>query len=206
MHNYIILHTSTLSCTYIHTDQPQCVTGFVTNETLQSVLLIRKDGGKILIPESTQTVSPHTSFTCDGNVTKWIVHWQESSSGSFPEIQVWRFSNEANTVSQLVGSTAITAEPGATRAIAHRVFEFTVDPPLPVQAGDVLGVYLPESRIRLYYGAKESNEVLYQTVASSLTIFPDPIPTVRSISRVLLISAEVGRFLFVLSAYYQAYV
>ena len=160
----------------------------------------------MLIPDSTQTVSPRTSFTCDGNVTKWIIRWQESSSSSlsFPEIQVWRFSNEANATFQLVGNTAITAELGATRAIADRVFEFTVDPPLPVQAGDVLGIYRPESRIRLYYGAEESNEVLYQTVASSLTVFPDPTPTVSTISRVLLISVEVGRCLFVLSAYHQA--
>ena len=157
--------------------------------------------------ESTQSVSPHTSFTCNGNVTKWIMRWIPfiSSSMNFPELQVWRPSNEANATFQLVGSTAITADPGATRTIADFVFEFTVNPPLPVQAGDVLGIYQPaESRIRLYSGAIQSNEVLFQIVSSSLTIFPEPTLAVRSMSRVPLISAEVGRFLFVLAACSQA--
>ena len=112
----------------------------------------------------------------------------------YPELQVWRSSNEANATLQLIGSTAITGEPGATRAIANNVYEFTVDPPLPVQAGDVLGIYRPESRIMLYAGAKleGSNEVLLQTTASRLRAFPDPALTVESIFRVPLISAEVG--------------
>ena len=160
----------------------------------------------MLFFENTQSVSPHTSFTCNGNVTKWIMRWIQvtSSSMNFPELQVWRPSNEANVTFQLVGSTAITADPGATRAIADFVFEFTVNPPLPVQAGDVLGIYQPESRIRLFSGAIQSNEVLFQIVSSSLTIFPEPTPTVRPLSRVPLISAEVGRFLFVLAACSQA--
>ena len=185
-----------------HTDQPQCVNGFVTNEMLQSVYLQRRFGLHS-IPKSTQIVSPHNSFTCDGNVTKWIMRWQQISfmTSSFPELQVWRPSNEANATFQLVGRTAITADPGATRDIADNVFEFTVNPPLPVQAGDVLGIYQPaESRIKLFYEPEGSNKALFQSGVNNLSIFPNSPLTVESIMRAPLISAEVGRCLFVLAA------
>ena len=132
---------------------------------------------------------------------RWI-EIAETINNSFPELQVWRPSNEANATFQLVGSTTITADSRATRAIAIDVYEFTVDPPLPVLAGDVLGIYQPESRITLYFGAEQSNEVLYQSAASSLSIFPEPPLRVLSHSRFPLISAEVGWCWFVLSINY----
>ena len=179
-----------------HADQPQCVNGFATDETLQSVILQYKFGHR-LFSKNTQSVSPHTSFTCDGNVTKWIMRWLEDTAIVnliYPELQVWRSSNDANATLQLIGSMAITGELGATRAIANNVYEFTVDPPLSVQAGDVLGIYRPESRIMLFAGAEleGSNEILLQTTASRPRTFPDPALTVESIFRVPLISAEVG--------------
>ena len=189
-----------------HTDQPQCVNGFVPNEILQSVYLQRRFGLKF-IPESTQIVSPHNSFTCDGIVTKWIMRWQQIRfiGSSFPELQVWRSSNEANATFQLVGSTTFTAGPGAMRIIAINVVEFTVYPPLPVQAGDVLGIYQPaESRIRLFYEPEGSNEALFQSGVNHLSMFPNSPLTVESTMRVPLISAEVGRCLFVLAECYQA--
>ena len=187
-----------------HTDQPQCVNGFVSNETLQSLLLRRRFGLRF-IRESTQIVSPHNNFTCDGNVTKWIMRWQEIrfTGLSFPELQVWRSSYETNATFQLVGSTTFTTDPGATRIIAINVLEFTVNPPLSVQAGDVLGIYQPaESRIRLFYEPEGSNEALFQSGVNNLSIFPNSSLTVESTMRVPLISAEVGRCLFVLAACY----
>ena len=167
------------------------------DDTLQSLFLQRRDGLRSF--SETQIVSPHTSFTCNGNVTKWIMRWVEMAETianrnlSFPELQVWRPSNGESAILWLVGSTAITADPRATRAIANDVYEFTVDPPLPVQAGDVLGIYQPQSRITLYFRALESTEILFQTTASRLSTFPDPALTVESeFRRVPLISVEVG--------------
>ena len=146
-----------------------------------------------------QNISPHINFTCSGSVTKWILGRSGAGGtrrGQFPELQVWRASTETGYDFQLVGGTMIDFSVAHVE-VASQVFEYLVDPPLQVEAGDVLGIFQPmenESRLWSWYeGAEGSIETLYQTTTSRLDQFPaPPLPAVQTHSYLPLVTVEVG--------------
>ena len=96
-----------------------------------------------------QRLFPDIMFTCNGLITKWIVGAETRTSGTrMPELQIWRDSG-GNTFSKINSSLLIPSETGNSN-----VHEYTPDPPLMFQDGDILGVYQPEdsqSQLVLYY-------------------------------------------------------
>ena len=95
-----------------------------------------------------QQITPDIRFTCDGMITKWIIgaRWNNDDNNLYPEVQIWR--NSGNYTYQKINGTLIDVE----TENKNRVYEYDNFPPIPFQAGDILGVFLPRrgaSKLRL---------------------------------------------------------
>ena len=89
-----------------------------------------------------QLIIPNMTFTRSGSVVRWTFAAQYSASATqYPELQVWRENTTGTYVK--VGSTG-NMEPIQTAYL--NVYEYVLDPPIQVLAGDVLGIYQPSSR------------------------------------------------------------
>ena len=112
-----------------------------------------------------QLIIPNTTFTQNGSVVRWTFAAQyRASATQYPELQVWRENTTGTYVK--VGSTD-NMEPTQTAYL--NVYEYVLDPPLQVLAGDVFGIYQPssrDSRVHLLF-LKDSNHVNWYTSASN---------------------------------------
>ena len=88
-----------------------------------------------------QLIIPNTTFTRNGSVVRWTFAARyRASATQYPELQVWRENTTGTYVK--VGNTS-NMEPAQTAYL--NVYEYVLDPPLRVLAGDVLGIYQPSS-------------------------------------------------------------
>ena len=88
-----------------------------------------------------EQIIPNMTFTRNGSVVRWTFAAQYSTSATqYPELQVWRENTTGTYVK--VGSTG-NMEPAQTAYL--NVYEYVLEPPLQVLAGDVLGIYQPSS-------------------------------------------------------------
>ena len=144
-----------------------------------------------------QQITPDIKFTCDGMITKWIVGADWVGRDSFyPELQVWR--NIGNDVYQKRNGTFITI-PSVS---SNRIYEYDNFSPIPFQAGDILGVFLPrnrDTRLRLLSETKDSPTNYYLNTANSASESPfDTIDiqstqSLRSQAYHPLVSVEIGK-------------
>ena len=93
-------------------------------------------------PTARQQITPDINFTCDGLITKWIIGagWVNRGN-SYPELQVWR--KVGNGVYNKMNGTVIDI----TMPISMRIYEYDTFSPIPVLAGDILGVFQPGNDI-----------------------------------------------------------
>ena len=109
-----------------------------------------------------QRIIPSLRFDCDGAITKWIVgaSWRNAATAtSFPDLQIWR-NLSRNGVYMKVGNTTLIA----TSQNSSRLYEFPVEPSLPFQRGDILGIFQPSgsrSRLRILYRTGRGNPLNY---------------------------------------------
>jgi hypothetical protein len=108
-----------------------------------------------------QQITPEMKFTCDGMITKWIIgaSWW-SSDYLYPELQIWR--NIGNETYQEINATLIEFE----TQMFNQIYEYDNFIPIPVQSGDILGMFLPstsDSRLDLYteYFGSAVNYIVY---------------------------------------------
>ena len=113
----------------------------------------------------------------------------------FPELQIWRFSRES--VYQKVNGTLLNVE-------GDDVYEYTVDPPLAFQPGDVLGLFQPdldESVLQLEYnrngGSVYYTQYLFESGYSSNMLFNISGEHVSSRIGVPLVSASIGKIHYI---------
>ena len=135
-----------------------CTQGFITRERLADEALLI---GNFVDPDRNQNgiqlIMPGMTFTRNGSVVRWTFVARYRASGTqYPELQVWRESTTGTYVK--VGNTS-NMEPN--QAAYLNVYEYVLDPPLQVLAGDVLGIYQPSYRnSRLYISSmSDSNQV-----------------------------------------------
>ena len=129
-------------CTF--TDKSECECGFVSVERMRLAMGNDVVAGRKAI-SSRQQVTPAMTFTCDGMITRWIIgaEWNGNNT-HFPELQVWR--NIGNSRYQKINGT--TAE--LPTSISTWMYTYTDFTPVPVQAGDILGIFIPRnSRLSL---------------------------------------------------------
>ena len=96
--------------------------------------------GNAINPAERLQITPDIKFTCDGMITKWIIgaNMLNSTSSTLPELQVWR--NIGNDTYQKRNGTFITIPTESS----NRIYEYDNFSPIPFQAGDILGVFLPQ--------------------------------------------------------------
>ena len=88
-----------------------------------------------LVPEV--YVVPNLRFTTDGLLQKWIFVSQEDSNQrfQFPHFRVWRRTGQSYTA--VNGTHTMGSNPVRSRDL--NVYEYTLDPPAPVEYGDFIG-------------------------------------------------------------------
>ena len=128
-----------------------------------------------------QRIIPSLRFDCDGAITKWIVgaSWNGGAS-SFPDLQIWR-NLSRNGVYMKVGNTTLIA----TRSNSSQLYEFPVEPSLPFQRGDILGIFQPRralSRLRILYKTGSGTPLNYVFRTPSSVTEP-PLETFSTSSR-----------------------
>ena len=149
-----------------------------------------------------QQISPEIKITCNGLITKWIIGAEWTSGVSaylYPELQVWR--NVGNETYRKMNGTYVFF-PFSARA--NRIYEYTEFAPIPVESGDVLGIFIPPyspSRLRLRFENDHINnpKVYYRSTDSSATSSPyeeldrqNNDPSLRTSSYYPLVSLEIG--------------
>ena len=154
--------------------------------------------GSATNPDQRQQITPDIKFTCDGMITKWIVgaDW-ESSDSFYPELQVWR--NIGNDKYQKMNGTVITTPTESP----NRIYEYDNFSPIPFQAGDILGVFLPrdkEARLCLLSETTDSPTNYYLTTANMDSESPFDTIDIQSTQSLMsqayhpLVSVEIGKF------------
>ena len=97
-----------------------------------------------------QLIIPNTTFTRNGSVVRWTFAARyRASATQYTELQVWRENTTGTYVK--VGNTS-NMEPNQTAYL--NVYEYVLNPPLQVLAGDVLGIHQPSSansRVQLLF-------------------------------------------------------
>ena len=89
----------------------------------------------------TQQITPDMTFTCNGTITKWIfATGLMINAPRSAEFQLWR--NTGSDVYEKINGTLITM---TEIEVSAHIYEYDAFPPIPVQAGDILGVFLPSS-------------------------------------------------------------
>ena len=140
-----------------------CTEGFITRERLADEALLIGDFADPNLGNQ-QLIIPNMTFTSSGSVVRWTFAAQyRASATQYPELQVWRENTTGTYVK--VGSTG-NMEPNQTAYL--NVYEYVLDPPLQVLAGDVLGIYQPSStnsHVHLLF-LSDSNHVNWYTNVS----------------------------------------
>ena len=130
----------------VFSDSPGCVCGFTSVERMRILLgldTVGRNGSR----HQRQQITPDMKFACDGLITKWIVgaDWRNDDD-LYPELQVWR--NIVNNTYHKINSTFLNIETESS----NKIYEYEDFSPIPVQAGDTLGVFIPRaglSRLRV---------------------------------------------------------
>ena len=146
---------------------------------------------------SGQLLTPDLRFTCDGVVTKWIIGADWNSNKSlFPELQVWR--NTGNSTYQKISGVSMELPASSTR----RIYIYVDFPPVKIQAGDILGVFMSnKSRLSFLYETNSSVTNYIVPIGDSELPSLDTFDLEQNASTVvtgfyrLLVSAKVGKLL-----------
>ena len=136
-------------------------------------LLLGRESTALTTVDRRQHISPDINFTCDGMITKWIIVANSSTGVNnqfFPELQVWR--NVGNDTYHIINGTHIFLP--FVPASSDTLFEYSAFDPIPVRAGDVLGVFIPDDIYSRIFLRSESStnrpRLYYHTVDSTVTV------------------------------------
>ena len=127
-----------------------------------------RDIGRLVNHDTRQQITPDINFICDGVITKWIVggFWVNNSALiPGPELQLWR-KTTGNAYTKING-TFITSSVNSDNGI----FNSSSFSPIPFQAGDILGIFVPRlnsTRLRLRFELSRG-PLNYYTVISPST-------------------------------------
>ena len=159
-------------------------------------VLKKKLGGLTSRAYNAQSIFPSITFVCKANVTKWIIGgatFNNRDCARSVELQLWRLNPNTSVEYQRVYTSGELEVVNAT--IASRAFEYPVDPPLTVQPGDMLGIYLPTKNITsvtINYERDVGAEALFQFTSTSQDEFPAPAVHVVTHHHLPMVTVEIG--------------
>ena len=140
-------------------------------------------------------VVPDWNFNCSGNITSLLLGVDiRTGETEYPEVQTWRRNGNQFT---RVDSRTIVLSPG--NFSASGVFQYHLTTPLPVVAGDMIGVYQPNdgsSVVRIYYKTNDPDapESYRVRKMESSTTFHDSTPD--TLQEYILLSVITGMITF----------
>ena len=146
---------------------------------------------------SRQQITPDMKFTCDGVVTSWIIaaEWN-GTKGLFPEFQVWR--NIGRSEYKKISGSVLEFQ----TSVSPRINAYSVLPPMPVQSGDILGIFLPNnSRLNLLSETTNTPTNYYLPTEDSEESFLDIIDLGGNLGQLMresyhpLVSPVIGKCL-----------
>ena len=161
------------------------------------ILLGLDSVGSRITTDKRQQITPDIRFTCDGMITKWIVGADWNSNGSlYPEVQIWRSSG--NDMYWKINGTLIEVE----TENEEQIYEYDNFPPIPFQAGDILGVFTPpypDSKLRVRAETEHGHTNYYIDLNISDTVSPydgfdlqQDIPLISSSVYYPMVTVEIG--------------
>ena len=150
--------------------------------------------GRLIGHNRRQQITPNITFTCDGWITKWIIGalWG-SENMLFPELQIWR--NDGNATYRKINGTFISVE----TSNASLIYEYSDFSPIPFQAGDILGAFVPKgSKLKLRSEHDRSHLNYFNTTSDDATESPyDSIDLSGPLSTATyhpLVSVEISKY------------
>ena len=132
---------------------PQCVQGFLSEEALRIAvdMYVTDNTYNVRTHERQQRIIPGIRFTCTGMLTKWIIGAQRTltQTTNHLQLQIWRRRSRTSNTFDRTNFNDLT-DLNATDDL--NVYEYTPNPPLQVQANDLLGLFQPRSTdTQVYY-------------------------------------------------------
>ena len=175
----------------LNADTLDCEHGFMSELKMRFVLgLETATWDSISSTVSQQFLTPDMRFTCNGMITKWIIAANVNDDKPHTaELQLWR--NTTNGVYKRINETQITMT-DSPRA----VYEFENFSPIPFQAGDFLGLYLPFSKVIGLY-SEDTNSTINYYIDTGSDFHNTPFNTINTASLAssyyhLMVSAEIS--------------
>ena len=129
--------------------EEQCTYGFLDFDGIDvsstSEILIVTLPDNDLLSNFRRWIFPNINFTCDGYITSWTLRVNNSMPESMdtaliPQITTWRRLLAGSNFYML---QSITNQSQLTSLKSDTQLMFTPSPPIPVQAGDIVGIRLP---------------------------------------------------------------
>ena len=149
-----------------------CGHGFMSAERMKILLGVDSVGEEVT-NNGRQQIIPDMKFTCNGIITKWIfgAYWGDGTS--YPELQLWR--EIGNDTYQKINGTLITIETES----ANGVYEYDNFPPIPFQAGDILGVFVPPvNDSRLTFKSEKERGLTNHYIHTGYNVTMSPYKTI----------------------------
>ena len=124
------------------------MTGFVEEATIHNLSV---EIGNLTFNLGELRLFPNIKFNTNGYITAWTVGGIITKRKRNPELQIWRKINDSNDDDYIrVNKFQLDEMNGIV--IASNVREYSVNPPVQVQAGDILGLFQPnDSSVFIYY-------------------------------------------------------
>ena len=184
-------------------DSAGCDCGFMSVERMRIVLGLETFGERVSLA-ARQQITPDIKFTCGGLITKWIIGagWLNRGN-SYPELQVWR--KVGNGVYRKMNGTVIDISmQGSTR-----IYEYNNFSPIPVLAGDILGVFQPDidiSQLGLWSEIDNGPLTYYLPTDDMATESPFSLIDVQNMSSLSsqiyhLVTVEMSKLCFLSGVY-----
>ena len=125
-------------------------------------------------------IIPDMQVTCNGTLTGWRAAGEITSKSTSPLLQIWREIEGQPGRYQMEGEHIPLGRCDGTNELEEisansRYYECTLEAPISVRTGDIVGVVLPrerDSNFRLYFTDNSVTNYVYHF--HPLTVFPDP--------------------------------
>ena len=133
----------------------QCTSGFLDFDSVDESSIVTLPDSNLsnedLLSNFRRWIFPNINFTCDGYITSWILRVNNSMSSVdttlILHITTWRLQGTvAITGSSMYMQQSITNN---VSKIVGDMIEYTPSEPIPVQAGDAVGIRLDEGMLRI---------------------------------------------------------
>ena len=142
----------------------------------------------VFTKDQDQSIFPDITFNCNGFITKWIMGAERFNVNSplHPELSIWR---------RISSDTYIKIKSSFLQTINETnhtyVYEYSPNPPLEFQEGDILGMYQPSDGNVAVYFQKNTGPLNYVERVTDLSGAPSTFRPIASRHFYPLVSVEI---------------